>query len=386
MEPNINALAKLDSSLDHFPNYNDSDNSEPADTRPSILITFQNSASYYTSYMGSGGMRGGGGGGDGGVRRNNPDAHIQLPPPHHQKEHPIVIMNEYPSPAPVSVAVSSRKISCDRGFKAFSGPPVPQGPPKPPGPPLPNVPPSTRRESMNTNTLELPRSRRSSASPSIASSRNRSPSIQSRTAVPNSVPSARPHNGGIRFQSSTLPRKMKSHMPRNSQSMPTLTDLENVENGNANPPTPSPRPSVCSSAAANSQGERRPLMYEHRFSDEMEEWTPPTQPKPSWLSLNVDGNERKDCRTQSVYVAEIWPSLVCILTAVLMTLIVYILVSYYYSVPHPTTRNRIAPTLHRPTPYSLPPTPYPYPYPYMPPNYDQYPPYQYPPPPSPPKH
>lgn len=384
MEPNIDSLARIDSPLDHFSNYNDSDSSEPADTRPSILITFQNSASYYTSYMGSGGMRAGGG--DGGMRRQNPDAHIQLPPPQHQKEHPIVIMNEYPSPAPVSVAVSNRKISCDRGFKAFSGPPVPQGPPKPPGPPLPNVPPSSRRESLNTNTLELPRSRRSSASPSITSSRNRSSSTASRSTVPNNIPSARPHNGGTNFVSATLPRKLKSHMPRNSQSMPTLTgDLENLESDNLVPPTPSPRPSVCSSAAANSQGERRPLMYGHRLSDEMEEWTPPTQPKPSWLSLNMEGNERKDCRSQSVYVAEIWPSLVCILTAVLMTLIVYILVSYFYSVPHPTTRNRIAPSFNRPTSYPPLPTPYPYPYPYIPPPYDQYPPYQYPPPHSPPK-
>lgn len=385
MEPNQNSLACVDSPLDHFSNYNDSDSSEPADTRPSILITFQNSASYYTSYMGSGGTRGGGGGN--GMRRHNPDAQIQLPPPLQQKEHPIVIMNEYPSPAPVSVAVSSRKLSCDRGFKPFSGPPVPQGPPKPPGPPVPNIPPSTRRESMNTTTLELPRSRRSSASPSVASSRNRSPSTQSRVLLPNNVPSGRPHRGGEGFQSSTMPRKLKARMLKNSRSMPTMTgDLENVENENTEPPTPSPRPSMCSSMAANSQGEHRPLMHDQRLSDEMEDWTPPTQPKPSWLSLNLDGNDRKDCRTQSVYVAEIWPSLVCILTAVLMTLIVYILVSYYYSVPHPTTRNRIAPSLNRPTPYPPLPSPYPYPYPYIPPPYDHYPPYQYPPPPSQAKH
>lgn len=360
----------MDSSLDHFSNYNDPDSSEPADTRPSILITFQNSASYYTSYMGSGGTRGGGG-----PRRPNSDAH-----PQQLKEHPIVIMNDYPSPAPVSVAVRSRKLSCDPGFKAFSGPPMPQGPPKPPGPPVPNVP-STRRESIKPMTLELPKSRRSSMSPSIAS-RN-SPSTQSRSLVPNNVPPVRPHVGAGGFHSSTLPRKMSLRPPRNSHSMPTLTaDLE----GEAlDPPIPSPRPSVCSSAAANSQGERRPLMCERRLSDELEDWTPPSQPKPNWISLNSENSTRKQCRQQSVYVAEIWPSLVCILTAVLMTLIVYILVSYLYSVPHPTTRDRIAPSLIRPTPYPPPPTPYPYPYPYLPPPYDQYPQYQYPPPPSPPK-
>ncbi|MPC57047.1 hypothetical protein E2C01_051019 [Portunus trituberculatus] len=388
MEGKYNPFMYPNSSLEHFSNYNDPDSTEPTDTRPSILITFQNSASYYTSYMGSGGTRGGGG-----HRRQNFDS-----PPEQLKqlkEHPIVIMNDYPSPAPVSVAVSTRKLNTEPSFQPFSGPPAPQGPPKPPGPPgppVPNLPPS-RRESLSTATLELPKRRRSSASPSIASrssaspsvaSRNRSPSThstQSRTLIPNNLPSTnepprRPHGSTRRFESSTLPRKMSARPPRNSQSMPILCG--DVENENLEPPTPSPRPSVCSSAITNSQqGERRPLMSEHRSSSEMEDWTPPSQPKPNWLSLNLDNNDRKECRAQSsVYVAEIWPSLVCILTAVLMTLIVYILVSYFYYVPHPTTRNRIAPSLARPTPY---PDPYPYPYP-PPPPYDHYPPYQYPPP------
>ena len=365
MESNQNSLMRKDSYLDHFSNSNDSDSSDPADTRPSILITFQNSASYYTSYMGSGGMRGGGG-----SKRHNFDGYSQQ-----IKEHPIVIMNEYPSPPAVSVPVCTRKLStCDPVFKAFSGPPIPEGPPKPPGPPMPNVP-SSRRESMNTMTLELPKKRRSSASPSITS-RNHSPSTsrkssQCRALVPNNVPKVRAHAGVGCFESSTLPRKMTVRPPRSSHSMPVLT--ADLENETLILPTPSPRPSVCSSAVPNSQGERHPLMYERRSSSSVEDWTPPNQPKPNWLSLNLDNN-RKECRSQSVYVAEIWPSLVCILTAVLMTLIVYILVSYYYYVPHPTTRNRIAPNFP-----PVPPTQYPYPYPYIPPSYDHYPPYQYPP-------
>ncbi|KAK4315166.1 hypothetical protein Pmani_013599 [Petrolisthes manimaculis] len=353
--------------------------------RPSILITFQNSASYYTSYMGGGGTRGAGGN-----RRKNSDVNL---PQQHCKEHPIVIMNDYPTPPPLSVAVSSRKQSYDRNFKEYSSgpptPPKPQGPPGPPGPPMPNLPPS-RRESFSTNTLELPRSRRGSVSPSTGS-RGKSPSTQSRggqSSGMDRVPSTRLHVQQDQCESSTLPRTPKLlRPPCNSQSMPTFTEV--LENGKLEAPNPSPRPSVCSSGMTETQTERRPLMTEYRSSVNDEDWSPPPpilqQPKPNWLSLSMSEAEHKSCQPQSVYVAEIWPSLVCILTAVLMTLIVYILVSYYYSYPHPNTKNRISPSMPV---HPAAPTPYPYPYPYFPPPYEHFPPpYQYPnqPPPHPPE-
>lgn len=354
--------------MDPLPDFPEPGSPEAQDERPSILITFQNSASYYTSYMGSNGTRTAGG------RRKSIEV-LDSPLP----QGPIVVMNDYPTPPPVLVTLNNRKHSYDRTFQPFSGPPAPQGPPGPPAPPGPNLPPS-RRGSLSVNTLELPKKRGSFAQPApSASSRCSSPAerltaSRVRAAHTATLPPSRPHTQTSTYESATLPRGFKARPPRNSQSMPTLSEAAvaaaEAEQDNLAVPTPSPRPSVCSSAIMEN-GERLPLMFSQRSSEEGgEEWAP--HQKPTWLSLNVGGDEQDKRRSgqRSVYVAEIWPSLVCILTAVLISLVIYVIISYLYTWPHPHTRTPIAPAVPK---YPQRPPGYPSNYPYPPQGpYDHY--------------
>ncbi|KAK8740329.1 hypothetical protein OTU49_002856 [Cherax quadricarinatus] len=374
MEDRRNSLAHVYSPLDPTSDLSDSEYPDPPDTRPSILITFQNSASYYTSYMGSGGTRSTG---------TRPKATDIVDPQQQLKTHPVVLMKDYPAPPPVCVTVNDRKLNGYHSFQPYSGPPtppVPQGPPGPPGPPVPNLP-SSRRGSFNTNTLEVPKERRGSATPSI-SSRSRSPtdrlSTQPRTPTPPSLPQ-RPRTRFDHYDSATMPRGFKTQTPKSSYSMPSLAEATNFPTLEVPilSPRPSPRPSI-SSVMTESNRDRRTLIRSHKSIDEIEDCTSPQpeQKKPNWISLNMMDDGRKRRRSQTMYVAEIWPSLVCILTAVVMTLVIYILVSYFYSSPHPVTRNRIAPSQSGSNGYPHDSSIYQYPYPYIPLPYDRYPHYQ----------
>ncbi|ROT73180.1 hypothetical protein C7M84_008408 [Penaeus vannamei] len=341
MSDRRSSLLCRSSAVDPLPDFPEPGSPEAQDERPSILITFQNSASYYTSYMGSNGTRTAGG------RRKSIEV-LDSPLP----QGPIVVMNDYPTPPP--------------------GPPVP----RPPRPQPPAVP--TRvAERQHPRAAQEERLVCTTSAVGVLQ-------VQLPGGAPDSVACA----GGPHRHPPPLPPAHADQHLRVGHPAPGLQ-------GEAPPQLP------VHAHAVGGRGRRRRgragqpggahalaapvrlLLGHHGQRRASAAHVQPevvgggrrgvgAAPEAHVALLNVGGDEQDKRRSgqRSVYVAEIWPSLVCILTAVLISLVIYVIISYLYTWPHPHTRTPIAPAVPK---YPQRPPGYPSNYPYPPQGpYDHY--------------
>ena len=279
------------------------------------------------------------------------------------------------------------------------GPPGPPGPPPIPGPNILNFP-SSRRGSLSSNILDLPRkqvSRNGSICQSVASSttsvkqasQSPSPSFkqnQQRRASDypflnyNSITSENaPSRAPSIWNVNSLTRsKSVCQPPRSSNSMPSM-DSNQFLNAQFNDSRDIPSANSSSYVIGTQSNEQHPLVFIQKSSEERDD---PVTPKP-WETLNDTRAKRVSAINKSVYVAEMWPSLVCLLTAILVTLVIYVIITHYYPFSgqneidenifpeQPPYMNHGTPKGHYPYPhYPYPPVPYPhYPHPQaLPPN------------------